>query len=82
MTEQEKEVIKEAEDRGAVYAEKTQPTTIGEDSVWIWIYFTDIRHSIVDCKCFSSNDVNYCELFGRLKFNKKYLLKDLKIGIC
>lgn len=81
MTEQEKEVIKKAEERKAVYAIKRHPATFERDSIWFWIYFTDRLHYIVDSLFVTSYSVKYYELFDSLEFNKKYLLKDLKIGM-
>lgn len=81
MTELEKEVIKKAEERKAVYAIKRHPATIDGESVWFWIYFTDRLHYIVEAIYVTSYSVKYYEYFNSLEFNKEYLLKDLKIGM-
>lgn len=82
MTEEEKELIQEAEDRKAVYVEKRMPIRYGSDLTWFWLYFTDRKHYIVKTKGVTSYSAKYYGMFDSLEFKKKYLLKDLKIGMC
>lgn len=82
MTEAEKEVIKKAEDRKAVYVYKRYPCSMDSELCWFWIYFTDRHHYIVEAKEITSYSIKHYGMFDSLEFKKEYLLKDLKIGMC
>ena len=80
MTEKEKEVLKNAKERKAVYVQKKYPTSHDSDLIWFWVYFSDKHHYIVDVMHASDYSIKNYEFFNSLEFNKTYLLNELMIG--
>lgn len=81
MTETEKEVLKQAKERKAVYVKKKYLCDYDNYMIGYWILFIDWKFCVVDVIFVTVSNFENYELFNSLEDKNIYFFKELMLGL-